>query len=110
MSKYHSRKTTVEGIVFDSQKEAMRYCELKLLEKKGVISQLSRQVSFVLIPSELGTNGKKLRKIVYVADFVYTTEKDGATHVEDVKGVRTAVYRLKKRILWHLFKINIEEV
>ena len=53
MSKYHSRKVQIENIVFDSQKEAQRYCELKLLEKKGEISQLQRQVPFELIPAEV---------------------------------------------------------
>lgn len=112
MSKYHSRKVQIGTIVFDSQKEAQRYCELKLLEKKGEISQLQRQVPFELIPAEVGADKKKLRSIVYLADFVYLTEKDGVPqkHIEDVKGVKTAVYRLKKRLMWHLYRINIEEV
>lgn len=110
MSKYHSRKIRIENIVFDSQKEAQRYCELKLLEKKGEISQLRRQVPFELIPAEVGADKKKLRAAVYLADFVYLTVKDGVQHVEDVKGVKTAVYKLKKRLMWHLYKINIEEV
>lgn len=112
MQKYRNRKTQIENIVFDSQKEAHRYCELKLLEKKGEISQLQRQVSFELIPAEVGANKKKLRSIVYLADFVYLTKKNGMLqkHIEDVKGVKTAVYRLKKRLMWHLYRINIEEV
>lgn len=112
MQKYRNRKTQIENIVFDSQKEAQRYCELKLLEKKGEISQLQRQVSFELIPAEVGANKKKLRSIVYLADFVYLTKKNGMLqkHIEDVKGVKTAVYRLKKRLMWHLYRINIEEV
>lgn len=110
MSKYHSRKIRIENIVFDSQKEAQRYCELKLLEKKGEISQLRLQVPFELIPAEVGADKKKLRAAVYLADFVYLTVKDRVQHVEDVKGVKTAVYKLKKRLMWHLYKINIEEV
>ena len=112
MQKYRNRKTQIENIVFDSKKEAQRYCELKLLEKKGEISQLQRQVPFELIPAEVGADTKKLRSIVYLADFVYLTEKDGMLqkHIEDVKGVKTAVYRLKKRLMWHLYRINIEEV
>ena len=112
MHKYHNRKTQIENIVFDSKKEAQRYCELNLLEKKGEISQLQRQVSFELIPAEIGADKKKLRSIVYLADFVYLTEKNGMLqkHIEDVKGVKTAVYRLKKRLMWHLYRINIEEV
>ena len=112
MHKYRNRKTQIENIVFDSKKEAQRYCELKLLEKKGEISQLQRQVPFELIPAEVGADKKKLRSIVYIADFVYLTEKDGVPRkdIEDVKGVKTAVYRLKKRLMWHLYRINIEEV
>ena len=112
MQKYRNRKTQIENIVFDSQKEAQRYCELKLLEKKGEISQLQRQVPFELIPAEVGAEKKKLRSIIYLADFVYLTEKDGVSqkHIEDVKGVKTAVYRLKKRLMWHLYRISIEEV
>ena len=112
MHKYRNRKTQIENIVFDSKKEAQRYCELKLLEKKGEISQLQRQVPFELIPAEVGADKKKLRSIVYIADFVYLTDKDGVPrkHIEDVKGVKTAVYRLKKRLMWHLYRINIEEV
>lgn len=112
MQKYRNRKMKIENIVFDSQKEARRYFELKLLEKKGEISQLQRQVPFELIPAEVGADTKKLRSIVYLADFVYLTEKDGVSqkHIEDVKGVKTAVYRLKKRLMWHLYRINIEEV
>ena len=108
MNKYHNRRISIDGIVFDSQKEAHRYCELKLLEKKGKVFEMARQVPFVLIPQEKGNKGT-LRQIVYVADFVYLDEK-GQKHVEDVKGVKTAVYKLKKRLLWHLYKINIEEV
>ena len=112
MQKYRNRKTQIENIVFDSKKEAQRYCELKLLENKGEISQLQRQVPFELIPAEVGADKKKLRSIIYLADFVYLTEKDGVSqkHIEDVKGVKTAVYRLKKRLMWHLYRISIEEV
>ena len=112
MTKYHNRKVQIEGITFDSKKEAQRYCELRLLEKRGEITQLCRQVPFSLIPAELGADRKKLREIVYIADFVYTTKRDGVSqqHVEDVKGVKTDVYQLKKRLMWHLWGINVEEV
>ena len=109
MSKYHSRRVSIDGIVFDSQREAQRYCELKLLEKKGKISQLALQVPFVLVPAEVDVNKKKLRQIVYVADVVYLDEKL-QKHVVDAKGVKTAVYKLKKRLMWHLYNITIEEV
>ncbi len=76
MSKYHATKTEVDGITFDSQLEANRYCELKLLYKAGEISQLRLQPEFVLIPA-FRKNGKSYRKTVYRADFMYFDKKTG---------------------------------
>ena len=108
-SKYHAKKTTIDGIVFDSKKEALHFCVLRALERKGNVSNLQRQVKFVLIPSEKGIDGKKQREISYYADFVYY-DSDGIRHVQDVKGVKTPVYRLKKRLMWHVHHINVEEI
>lgn len=91
-SKYHAKKTEVDGITFASRKEAARYQELRLLERGGVITDLRLQVPFVLV--EKSCYG---RAIKYVADFVYI--EDGQMVVEDVKGYRTDVYKLKKRLL-----------
>lgn len=78
MRKYNSKKTVVDGQKFDSKKEANRYQELLLLEKAGVIKNLSRQVKFVLIPSQRDENGKVIeRECSYKADFKY--EEDGKT-------------------------------
>lgn len=104
-NKFGAIKTTVDGIVFDSKLESERYKELKYLEKSGEISGLQRQVEFVLIPkSEYG------RTISYVADFTYT--QDGKFIVEDTKSkaTKTAVYRLKKRLVAEKYKILIHEV
>lgn len=91
-SKYSAKKTTVDGITFDSAKEAQRYCELKLLERAGEISDLQRQVKFTLIPKQ-----EDERPVFYIADFVYE-EKGGKRVVEDVKGYRTKDYIIKRKL------------
>lgn len=107
-SKYHARKTVVDGITFDSRREAKRYGELKLLERAGVIRDLKRQVRYELIPA-FNVGGKHYRPTSYVADFVYTDVKSGKEIVEDVKGVRTDVYRLKSKMFAHKFGVSILE-
>lgn len=94
MTKYGNRRINTEDGWFDSQRELKRWQELKLLERAGEISDLKRQVDFELIP-RMGP----LRKIVYRADFVYM--QDGKKVIEDSKGYRDRVYRLKCRMmLW----------
>ena len=101
-SKYHAQKTTVDGITFDSKKEAMRYQELRLLERAGEIKNLQLQVPYVLIE-----NSKYGQAVRYFADFVY--EEKGQTVVEDCKGYRIDVYKLKKRLLAEKYGIEIKE-
>ena len=119
MSKYHAKKTVVDGIVFDSKKEARQYGVLKALEKAGEISDLNRQVEFLLIPEQrepdtIGTRGGihkgKIieRKVTYVADFTYM--RDGEFVVEDVKGIKTKEYILKRKMMLHNYGIRIREV
>ncbi len=108
-SKYRNEKTTVDGIKFDSVKESDRYAELKLKERLGVISNLRMQVPFVLIPNIRNQSGKVLEKaVIYKADFVY--EENGKTVVEDVKGVRTKEYIIKRKLMLYVHKINIREI
>lgn len=102
-SKYHAKKTVVDGITFDSKKEATHYQELKLLERAGEIHDLKLQVPFVLI--DKSAHG---RQIKYVADFVYY--QDGQMVVEDVKGFKTDVYKLKKRLMAERYEIEIKEI
>lgn len=102
-SKYRAKKTEVEGIVFDSKKEAERYQSLRLLERCGAIKNLKRQIPFLLI--EKSVYG---RAVKYVADFVY--EEDGVEVVEDVKGYKTDVYKLKRRMMAEKYGIVIREV
>lgn len=104
MSKYHAVPTIVDGKRFASRKEARRYTELKLLERAGEIFTLQTQVPFVLLKkSEHGGAVK------YVADFTYI-DKTGRQVVEDTKGYRTDVYKLKKRLMAELLGIEIVEV
>ena len=108
-TKYNNKKTTVNGQVFDSKKEANRYQELLLLEKAGVIKNLSRQVKFVLIPSQRDESGKLIeRECSYKADFTY--EEGIKTVVEDVKGFRTKEYIIKRKLLLYQYGIRIREV
>lgn len=117
--KYQNKIVIVDGIKFDSKKEAVRYNELKLLEKAGEISGLRRQVKFELIPAqrEPDTIGKRggvkpgkviERAICYYADYVYI--QNGETVVEDVKGFRTPVYKIKKALMLYIHGIRIKEV
>jgi hypothetical protein len=109
LSKYHSKKAVVNGIEFDSKKEARRYIELKMLERSGEISDLQRQVKYNLIPTQ--KQGKKTieRACDYYADFVYR-RRDGCVIVEDTKGVKTPEYIIKRKLMLWEFGIQVKEV
>lgn len=106
--KYGNRKVTLDGIPFDSRKEAKRWRELSLLERAGEISGLQRQVRFELIPSQRIGGKVAERPVYYIADFVYT--ENGETVVEDTKGFRTKDYILKRKMMLYLKGIQIREV
>lgn len=127
MAKYGNRKTrTSDGVVHDSRKEANRWMQLNFLQRAGEITNLQRQVEFVLIHDqrELSTEvykrgknkglpkeGKLLEhKVCYVADFVYTDLKTGETVVEDTKGVKTKDYILKRKMMLYFHNIRIKEI
>lgn len=95
--KYKAKKTVVDGITFDSKKEARRYQELKLLERAGVIKDLSLQPNF-LLQEKFKYREKTERKIEYIADFQYYVIKDKKWVIEDVKGYKTDVYKLKRKL------------
>ena len=101
-SKYRAKKTVVDGIKFDSKREAERYCELKLLEKAKEIRNLVLQPRFLLQDEFFDKNEIKHKKIEYVADFMYI-DKCGKTIVEDVKGVLTDVYKIKKKMFLKIY-------
>ena len=118
MSKYQSKKVIVDGITFDSRKEANRYKELSLLERAGAISDLQRQVKYQLLPAQYSpVFDKKARKwkqrcvereVSYLADFVY--QQDGTTVVEDVKGFKTKDYILKRKMMRYFHGVEIKEI
>ena len=101
-NKYNAKKTVVDGIEFDSIREADRYCELKLLEKAKEIRNLELQPRFLLQDKFRDKMGTTHRKIEYVADFMYI-DKDDKKIVEDVKGMMTGVYKLKKKLFLNLY-------
>ena len=105
MNKYHNRKTEMDGILFDSVKESKRYTELKLLERAGKIRDLERQKKF-----EICAKSKGRKALYYIADFVYWDNVGNQIIVEDVKGYKTPVYNLKKRLVYEKYGIEIKEV
>lgn len=96
MNKYHNKKTVVDGIKFDSAKEANRYKVLKYMEEQGEIAELHLQPKYVLQEGFTNATWGKQRPIIYKADFEY--RKDDKTIVEDVKGMKTQVYKIKKKM------------
>ena len=122
--KYFNRKITANGVTYDSQKEYKRFCELSLLQKAGAITDLQRQVKFVLIPAQYetyeryGKNGKRLKdgqrciekECSYYADFVY--KENGKTIVEDTKSkaTKTTEYIIKRKLMLYIHGIQIKEV
>lgn len=105
--KYNNKKIVVDGIAFDSKREARRYQELKALEKAGQITDLKLQVPYTLMSSTKDANGKTIRGIKYIADFVY--RENGKEVVEDCKGYRTEVYKIKKKLMLMIYGITIRE-
>lgn len=99
--KYGARPCVVDGIRFDSRREANRYAELKLMEKAGLISDLKTQVPF-----PIHVNG--VHVTTYKADFVY--QEQGRQVVEDAKGMRERVYKLKKKMVRAQYGVEISEV
>ena len=127
MSKYHNRQVkTSDGAIHDSQREAIRWTQLRLLERAGQIKDLKRQVTFILIPmqrektTEVYKRGDKKgqpkggrileRECSYIADFVYKDTKTGEIVVEDTKGFRTRDYIIKRKLMLYVHGIRITEV
>lgn len=109
-AKYGNTKVEVDGVKYDSKKEAKRGAELEQLERLGIISNLERQKKFVLQPS-FKFMGHTIREIAYVADFVYMENENQV--VEDVKSPITRknpVYKLKKKMMMYVHGIEVKEV
>lgn len=120
-NKYNAKSVEYDGIKFDSQKEALRYKELRFLISEGIITDLRRQVKYLLIPTQrepdtIGARGgvkqgKLLeRECSYIADFVYTVVETGETVVEDTKGFKTKEYAIKKKLMLFVYGIRIKEI
>ena len=108
MSKYRNVKTAIDGKVFDSKREGMRYAELKLLQSAGKIAYLQCQKPFVLLEGvKLHGDKRKGSPTKYIADFAYADRETGEMVIEDVKGFDTDVSRLKRRMLKVLFGIDV---
>lgn len=121
-NKYSNIKTCVNGISFDSRKEARRYSELLLLQRAGAIRDLELQKKYVLIPAQYetyeryGKKGQRLqdgqrlveKECAYLADFVY--QEEGKTIVEDTKGIKTKDYIIKRKLMLYVHGIRIKEV
>lgn len=105
-NKYKNIPQVTSDGVFDSKKEYERWCVLKLMERAGKISALQRQVEYELIPKQR-YKGKTIRAAHYIADFVY--QENGQTIVEDVKGTKTDLYKLKKKLMLWRYGIMIKE-
>lgn len=123
-NKYHNRQVQRDGQVFDSVKEYRRWCDLQLLKKAGKVKNIMRQVPYVLIPEQrepdiIGPRGGKKKgkviekKVAYWADFVYDEKlPDGSwtVVVEDVKGMRTKEYVIKRKLMLYTYGIRIREI
>lgn len=106
MSKYRNKKIEVDGILFDSKKEAERYKTLCLLEKAGMISRLEMQTKFELVPKQ---NGE--RAVTYKADFYYFDNTIHSWVAEDVKGYKTKDYIIKRKLMkWRFPLVLFKEV
>lgn len=123
-NKYNAKKVEIDGIKFDSVKESRRFLVLRAMEEAGTISDLKRQVKYVLIPAQreadtVGKRGGKIkgklleRECSYVADFVYK-DAQGNTIVEDVKGYRGGgayeIFKIKRKLMLYIHGIKINEI
>ena len=116
--KYHSRKCTVtlpesgKQVTFDSEREARRFGELRMLLRCGQIQDLRLQVNFTLQEGYTTADGERVRPIVYRADFTYRERTGDGWRpvVEDVKGVRTKEYNMKRKMMLEKFDVKIREV
>lgn len=124
-NKYNAKKIEYDGIQFDSTKEVLRYKELRLLCSEGIISNLQRQVKYILIPTQRQPStvgprgGVKPGKLIenecsYYADFVYTVNETGETVVEDVKGYKKGeaykLFSVKRKLMLFVYGIQVKEV
>lgn len=113
--KYGNKKVTLDGIKFDSTKEANRYCELKLLQRSGAISNLELQKKFVLIPAQYDVNNELIEKsCTYKADFYYYDNEKKCFICEDVKGYKKSkaydLFVIKRKLMLYMHGVRIVEL
>jgi hypothetical protein len=117
-SKYGNRKVVCDGIKFDSEREAARFAELKVLQEMGKIRNLRLQANFTLVEGYTTIEGERIKPMVYKADFTYeratVPDQNGTVYwlreVEDAKGMKTKDYLLKKKLMQEKYGITIREV
>lgn len=102
MSKFHNKKTIVDGILFDSQMESHYYLYLKELKEQGVVVDFKLQPVFIL-QEGFSKDGKRIQPIKYIADFE-VTYNDGHVEIIDVKGKITEAFRIKRKILLYKYR------
>lgn len=102
MSKFHNKKTIVDGILFDSQMESHYYLYLKELKEQGVVMDFKLQPVFIL-QEGFSKDGKRIQPIKYIADFE-VTYNDGHVEIIDVKGKITEAFRIKRKILLYKYR------
>jgi hypothetical protein len=101
--------TTDDGEKFDSRAEYRRWCQLLIHVKAKQITRLQRQIPYVLVDPLVAPDGTKLRGVTYIADMQYL-DANGDLVVEDVKGVETAEYRIKKKLMLERYGIWVREI
>lgn len=113
-AKYRNKPKVLNGIKFDSQKEARRYQELKLLERAGKIKDLEVQPKFSLVKGvKFSSDNRAKPDLRYFADFAYTDTRTGERVVEDVKSVATkesTVYKMKRHMMLAIHGIEVREI
>ena len=109
--KYNAEKVSAsDGTLCASKRERRRYEQLLLLARAGRITDLRIQVPFELVPKQRNEDGKAIRKVEYVADFVYTDTETGRQIVEDTKGMKTREYVIKAKLMLWRYGITVREV
>ena len=106
----NQRVTDAEGQKFDSKAEHRHWLHLQALAKAGKIMDLRRQVPFELVPAQVTPDGKKIRSVVYVADFVYYEKGTGKIAVDDPKGFSTPEWKIKRKLMLMVHNIWVREV
>lgn len=105
-SKYKNNKTEVDGIIFDSAREARHYGELNLQVAGGQVASFELQPTIEIVPKCKRQDGSMQRAIKYIGDFK-VFYPDGTVQIHDVKGAKTAEFLIKEKLLWALHGIEI---